>query len=52
VDGRLLLDRPRMYHLVRNPGFEAHTLTLRISSKGAAAFSFSFTGCVKPNTGS
>jgi thiol-disulfide isomerase/thioredoxin len=52
VDGRLLLDRPRMYHLVRNPGFEAHTLTLRIRTKGAAAFSFSFTGCVKPNRGS
>lgn len=46
-DGRVLVDRPRMYNLVRNPGFESHELTLRIRSRGFAVYSFSFTGCVK-----
>lgn len=47
VDGRVLVDRPRMYNLIRNPGFEAHELTLRIKTRGFAAYAFSFTGCVK-----
>lgn len=48
IDGRVLLDRPRMYNLVRNPGFEQHELTLRVKTRGFAMYAFSFTGCVKP----
>ena len=40
--------RPRMYHLVSNPDFEEHELTLVISGKGFAAYSASFTTCVAP----
>jgi thiol-disulfide isomerase/thioredoxin len=47
ADGRVLVDRPRMYNLVRNPGFEAHELTLRVRARGFALYAFSFTGCVK-----
>jgi len=47
ADGRVLVDRPRMYNLVRNPGFEAHELTLRVKTRGFAMYAFSFTGCVK-----
>jgi len=46
-EGRVLVDRPRMYNLIRNPGFEPHELTLRVKSRGFALYSFSFTGCVK-----
>lgn len=47
VDGRILVDRPRMYNLIRNPGFEKHELTLRIKTRGLALYAFSFTGCVR-----
>ncbi len=47
ADGRLLADRPRMYNLVRNPGFERHELTLRVKTRGLALYAFSFTGCVQ-----
>ncbi|MEO8395633.1 MAG: redoxin domain-containing protein, partial [Chloroflexota bacterium] len=43
-DGRLLLDRPRLYNLVRNPGFERHELTLRIHTRGFTLYKFSFIG--------
>lgn len=46
-DGRVLVDRPRMYNLVRNPGFERHELTLRVKARGFAVYAFSFTGCVR-----
>jgi thiol-disulfide isomerase/thioredoxin len=46
-DGRVLVDRPRMYNLVRNPDFEKHELTLRVKTRGFALYAFSFTGCVK-----
>jgi len=46
-DRRVLVDRPRLYNLVRNPGFERHELTLRLKARGFAAYAFSFTGCVK-----
>ncbi|MCA0458984.1 MAG: redoxin domain-containing protein [Chloroflexi bacterium] len=49
ADGRVLVDRPRMYNLVRNKGFEQHELTLRVRSRGFALYAFSFTGCVKPD---
>lgn len=47
ADGRVLVDRPRMYNLVRNPGFEKHELTLRLKMRGFALYAFSFTGCLK-----
>jgi thiol-disulfide isomerase/thioredoxin len=47
-DGRVVVDRPRMYNLVRNKGFEQHELILRVRSRGFAMYAFSFTGCVKP----
>jgi hypothetical protein len=46
-DGRVLVDRPRMFNLIRNPDFERHELTLRVKSRGLAVYAFSFTGCVK-----
>jgi thiol-disulfide isomerase/thioredoxin len=46
-DGRVLVDRPRMFNLIRNPGFERHELTLRAKTRGFALYAFSFTGCVK-----
>jgi thiol-disulfide isomerase/thioredoxin len=46
-DGRVLVDRPRMYNLIRNTGFERHELTLRVKARGFAVYAFSFTGCVK-----
>ena len=49
ADGRVLVDRPRMYNLVRNPDFEQHELTLRITMRGFGLYAFSFTGCVKSN---
>ncbi len=48
-EGRVLVDRPRMYNLVRNPGFEPHELMLRVTTRGFALYAFSFTGCVKGN---
>ena len=47
ADGRVLVDRPRMYHLVQNPGFEQHELTLRVRSRGFAVYAFTFTSCVR-----
>ena len=46
-DGRLLLDRPRVYHLIRNPGFECHELTLRVHTRGFTLYKFSFLGGVR-----
>jgi hypothetical protein len=41
-DGRLLVNRPRLYNLVRNPGFEQHELTLRVRAPGFALYAFAF----------
>lgn len=43
-DGRLVIDRPRTYNLIRNPGHEQHELTLRIHARGLALYAFSFVG--------
>ena len=48
-EGRVLVDQPRMYNLVHNPDFEQHELRLRVRSRGFALYSFSFTGCVRPD---
>jgi hypothetical protein len=41
-DGRVWIDRPRPYNLVRNPGLERHELTLRVSSKGFTLYRLAF----------
>jgi hypothetical protein len=43
-DGRLLVNRPRMYNLIRNPRLERHELTLRVQSRGFAIYGFAFIG--------
>lgn len=48
-EGRVLVDRPRMYNLVRNRGFERHELTLRVKMRGFGLYAFSFTACVNPD---
>jgi thiol-disulfide isomerase/thioredoxin len=46
-DGRLLVNRPRMYNLIRNPGLERHELTLRVKSQGFALYNFTFTSPIR-----
>lgn len=43
-DGRLVLDRPGLYHLVHNPKSERHELMLRVRSAGFSAYLFSMWG--------
>lgn len=43
----VIVDSARMYFLVHNQDFGAHTLELRCSP-GTAAFAFTFTSCVDP----
>ncbi len=43
-DGRVLVDRPRLYDLIHNPGHERHELTLRIHARGFTLYLFSFVG--------
>lgn len=42
------IDRPRMYELVRNPGFEAHEIELIFHAHGLAVFGFTFSSCIAP----
>ena len=51
AEGRVLINRPRVYNLIRNPGFERHELTLRVSTPGFALYAFSFVGGVRPEAG-
>lgn len=46
-DGRVLVTRPRVYDLIRNPGFERHELSLRIKSRGFTLYAFAFGGGVR-----
>jgi hypothetical protein len=46
-DGRLVVHRPRMYNLIRNPGHERHELTLRVNTSGFALYAFSFISTVR-----
>lgn len=47
-DGRsfLLVERPRMYEIVRNRTFAPHYLSLTFRAKGLALYTFSFTTCI------
>lgn len=52
VHGRSILrvDRPRMYHLVRNPGVASADLSVRVRSAGVSFYAFTFTTCkVRPD---
>lgn len=49
-DGRVIIHRPRMYNLVRNPNFERHELTLRVRARGLALYAFSFIGAAQRST--
>ena len=40
--GHLLVDRPRLYHLVQNASFGAHELTLRVRRPGFTLYAFTF----------
>ncbi len=42
----VLVERPRMYELIHNPGFEAHELELVFRAHGLALYAFTFTSCV------
>ncbi|MCC6614875.1 MAG: redoxin domain-containing protein [Anaerolineae bacterium] len=44
ADGRAIIDRPRIYHLVRNPRQEQHELNLRVRSMGFSAYVFGLWG--------
>ena len=44
ADGRAIIDRPRVYHLVRNGRQERHELNLRVRSTGFSAYVFSLWG--------
>ena len=46
-DGRLIVNRPRAYNLIRNPKFESHELTLRVKTHGFALYAFAFTGAAR-----
>lgn len=43
-EGRLLVDRPRMYNLIRNPRPTRHELTLRVTRPGFALYAFALVG--------
>jgi thiol-disulfide isomerase/thioredoxin len=50
ADGQavLVVDRPRMYEIARNPDARPRRLRLEAAARGLALFSFSFTTCVRP----
>lgn len=50
ADGQavLVVDKPRLYAITRNPDARPHTLRLEATARGLALFSFSFTTCVRP----
>ena len=39
-------DRPRMYHLVQNPAYGEHELTLYFRGVGLSLYTFTFTSCI------
>jgi thiol-disulfide isomerase/thioredoxin len=50
-DGRVLVSRPRVYNLIRNPRFERHELTLRVKTPGFALYAFSFVAGLRTEAG-
>lgn len=46
-DGRVIVERPRLYNLIRNRDFEQHELTLRVKAQGFTLYAFSFVGGCK-----
>lgn len=49
--GRLLIDEPRMYSIVRNPGHGEHILELVSRSAGPEAYALTFGSCVQAVAG-
>lgn len=47
---RVRVDRPRMVRLVKNHGFETHSLTLRVAADGLRAYAFTFVSCPSEET--
>ena len=49
ADGQpvLVVDKPRMYEIARNPDARPHRLRLETATRGLALFSFAFSTCVK-----
>ncbi len=43
------VDSPRMYRLIRQPGFERHTVTLRALDSRFTFYAFSFDTCLAPH---
>lgn len=43
----VLIDKPRMYNLVSNAGFESHSLELEPAAAGLALYAFTFVTCVE-----
>ncbi len=44
ADGRVLVDRPRIYHLIRGGARETHELTLRVRTGGFSVYGFTLCG--------
>jgi hypothetical protein len=47
-DGRVLVERPRLYHLIRSGGREPHELTLRVRTGGLSLYGFVVCGTGQP----
>jgi thiol-disulfide isomerase/thioredoxin len=50
-ESKILVNRARMYSLVDNSGFGAHTLELICREPGLQAYAFTFTSCVDAGAG-
>lgn len=46
----VLIDRPRMYRLVKNPDFETHKLALSMPDSGIRVYAFTFVSCPAKDT--
>lgn len=44
----VIIDRPRMYQLIKNPMHQTHEIELIFRANGSALFTFSFGSCVVP----
>ena len=45
----VLVDRPRMYHLIKNRAFGHHDLRLAVSKPGLGLYAFTFVSCLIPD---
>jgi hypothetical protein len=47
----VVVNRPRMYELVKNVGYERHELELTFRANGLAVYSFTFLTCLAAGAG-